>query len=325
MTTRAKFLLLICASPLLLFGCVLMGASGFGLPDLSTKLGQAILSLRLNRVAGGFFVGAALACAGTVFQALLRNPLAEPYILGVSSGAGLGATLCILTGITVGSVFFLPVTAFVAAAATLVVVFMLASDRGGFPSMYSLILSGVIVSAICSSLLMFIVSMAPIEGLHSVIWWMLGNLQPAARELLIVCAAIIAAGCVLAWLLAPELNALTLGREAAHNIGVKTTATVIAGLGMATLMTGAAVGLSGLIGFVGLIVPHVMRAILGPNHRTLIPAAALGGGVFLALCDAVARTVMPGVEIPVGVVTALCGGPFFLIILRRRGRRTFAA
>jgi len=325
MTPRIKLLLLVCASPLLLFGCVLLGASGIGLPDLENHLGRAILTLRINRVAGGFVVGAALACAGVVFQALLRNPLAEPYILGVSSGAGLGATLCILAGVTVASVFLLPVTAFMAAALTLVVVFMLASDRGAFPSVYSLILSGVIVSAICSSILMFIVAMAPVEGLHSVIWWMLGNLQPSARELLVICAAIIVAGCSIAWLIAPELNALTLGRETAHNIGVRTTAIVIVGLGTATLMTGAAVGLSGLIGFVGLIVPHVMRNLFGPNHRTLIPAAALGGGVFLSVCDAAARTVMPGVEIPVGVVTALCGGPFFLVILRRRNRRTFAA
>ena len=317
-----RLLLLLLVSLLLLAGCLFLGAFGVGLPDLDSTIGEAIFFMRLNRVIAGFIVGAALSCAGVVFQALLRNPLAEPYILGVSSGAGLGAAVAILTGLGACSVFVLPLTAFVAAVITLAIVYALASNRGS-TSVYGLILSGVIVSSVCSSILMFMVATAPVEGLHSVIWWMLGNLEPASRELLIVSSIIIAAGGFAAWLIAPELNALTLGRETAHSVGVRTQLVVILGLILSTLITASAVGLAGLIGFVGLIVPHVMRNLVGPDHRLLVPAAAIGGGVFLAVCDAAARTVLAPIEIPVGVVTAVCGGPFFLIILRRKRRTSW--
>lgn len=311
--------LIITAAPAILACCLLMGASGIGLPDLNSAAGRAIFSLRASRVIEGFFVGAALSCAGVVFQALLRNPLAEPYVLGVSSGAGLGAAFVILTGLAAGTALLLPLSAFAAAALTLALVFLLAAD-GGAPSVYSLILSGVIVSSVCSSILMFLVAMAPVEGLHSVMWWMLGNLQPTSVQLLAASSIIIITGCCGAWLIAPELNALTMGRETAHNVGVRANLIVIIGLGISTLIAAAAVAVAGLIGFVGLIVPHVMRSVTGADHRTLIPAAAVAGGVFLAVCDAIARTVMAPIEIPVGVVTAVCGGPFFLAILRMKRR-----
>jgi len=305
---------------LCLFFCLLMGPSGFGIPDVSTPAGRAIFGLRLSRLITGFFVGAALSCAGTVFQALLRNPLAEPYVLGVSSGAGLGAAIAILGGLASGGVLALPAAAFAGAAVSLALVFVLSADSGS-PSVYGLILSGVIVSAVCSSVLMFLVALSSAEGLHSVLWWMLGNLHPASIRLLAACAAAIAATVAGSWLIAPELNALTLGREAAHYAGVRTGVVAALGLGLATLMTASAVAVAGLIGFVGLIVPHVVRALTGPDHRRLIPAAAVAGGVFLALCDAVARTALRAQEIPVGVVTALCGGPFFLAVLRKRRRQ----
>jgi iron complex transport system permease protein len=321
MKTRARlFWLFGLLSPFLLAGSLLFGPSGIGMPDLGTAAGQSVFLLRVNRMAGGLAVGAALSCAGVVFQALLRNPLAEPYILGVSSGAGLGAAFAILVGFGAANVFALPLTAFLAAAVTLAIVFVLASD-GAAPSVYGLILSGVIVSAVCSSVLMFLVATSPVEGLHSVLWWMLGSLQPNSSELLAVCAVLVVAAGAGAWALAPELNALTLGTETAHYVGVRTGLVVTLGLGLATLLTSAAVGLAGLIGFVGLIVPHVTRSLVGPDHRRLIPAAALGGGVFLVLCDAAARTVMAPVELPVGVVTAVCGGPFFLTILRHRRKQ----
>lgn len=322
MNRKLRLVLFLVASLLLLAGCLFLGAFGIGLPDLHSATGNAIFFMRLNRVITGFMVGAALSCAGVVFQALLRNPLAEPYILGVSSGAGLGAAVAILTGFGAASVFALPLTAFIAAVITLAIVFGLASNRGS-TSMYGLILSGVIVSSVCSSILMFLVATAPVEGLHSVIWWMLGNLESTSRELMIVSAVIIAGGCSAVWLISPELNALTLGRETAHSVGVRTRLIVLLGLVLSTLVTASAVGIAGLIGFVGLIVPHVMRNLVGPDHRLLIPAAAVGGGVFLAVCDAVARTVLAPIEIPVGVVTAICGGPFFLIILRHKRKTSW--
>jgi iron complex transport system permease protein len=255
-----------------------------------------------------------------VLQALLRNPLAEPYVLGVSSGAGLGAAIAILAGM--GAVSFIPVplSAFICACITLLLVYFLASE-GGKPSIYGLILSGVIVSSVCSSLLMFLIAIAPIEGLHSIMWWMLGNLEIASPAQLLVCGSLIGIGFLLVWSLATELNAMTLGNDMAHHLGVRTTLTIVLGLAGATLITASAVAVAGLIGFVGLIIPHAVRALVGADHRRLLPASALAGGVFLAVCDAAARTIMAPREIPVGVITALLGGPFFLFILHRRRRQ----
>ncbi|MBN1675482.1 MAG: iron ABC transporter permease [Kiritimatiellae bacterium] len=311
---KLAFRLVLLLTPVVLAGCLLMGPAGVGLSGSAS-----IMQLRLIRVLAGFVVGAGLACAGVVLQALLRNPLAEPYVLGVSSGAGLGAAVVILTGLATVSVIALPLGAFVFGLATLALVYRLASG-GGTPSIYSLLLSGVIVSAVCSSILMFLVSIAPVEGLHSVLWWMLGNLQVPSRKLLAVSGATILAGCLGIWLLARELNALTFGREVAHHVGVHTRAALATGLVLASLVTATAVGLAGLIGFVGLVVPHTLRTLVGPDHRRLVPAAALAGGAVLAVCDAIGRTVLGAHQIPVGVVTALVGGPFFLVVLRNRRR-----
>ena len=309
------FWLVLGLTPVLLGLCVLMGAAGIGLPDWTTQ--PVILRLRLTRVLAGFLIGAALSCAGVVLQAILRNPLAEPYVLGVSSGAGLGAAVAILTGFSALGAFSVPLSSFVLAVLTLLTVYRLAGPGGSRPSVFGLILSGVMVSSVCSSLLMFLVSVAPIEGMHSVIWWTLGNLEVTSDALLAVGGGISAAGCLAIWALSPELNAITLGHEMAHHLGVRVKVIVAVALGLATLITAASVAVAGLIGFVGLLVPHVMRTLVGPDHRRLVPAAALGGGAFLAVCDAVARTAL-NVEIPVGVVTALIGGPFFLFLLHRR-------
>lgn len=322
--SRAVLLVLILGTPLMALLCLTLGSSGIGFPDLGTPIGKAIFSLRANRVAGGFIVGAALSCAGVVFQALLRNPLAEPYILGVSSGAGLGAAIAILTGLSAAGLAWLPGLAFIGAIITLTLVFTIAHD-GGSPSVYSLILSGVIVSSVCSSILMFMVAIAPVEGLHSVVWWMLGDLQPAGLPMLLTCGSFMLAGALALWSLSPELNAMTLGTETAHHLGIRTGLVMGIGLILATMITAASVGLAGLIGFVGLIIPHVIRALVGPDHRRLIPAAALGGGTFLMLCDALARILMAPREIPVGVITAIFGGPFFLLILRAKRRRGWMA
>ena len=310
--------MLLVSLPLLLVVSLLLGPSGIGLPDTSTASGQAIMSLRLGRFFMGLMVGAALSASGTVFQAILRNPLAEPYVLGVSGGAGLGAALSILVGGGLLGAVGLPVTAFLFAVITLLAVYGIASQGGGAPSVYSLILSGVIVSSICSSVIMFLVSTADIAGMHTVVWWMLGNLQPGSPEGQLVSLLFIVSAIGVLWLLAPALNVLTLGREMAHFQGLNATVVTMSSLLLATLLAATAVSLGGMIGFVGLIVPHVMRAIFGPDHRWLVPASALGGGAFLVLCDAIARSLMAPIEIPVGVVTALCGGPFFLIILRRK-------
>jgi len=321
-----RFFLFFAAIILLLALSMLIGPSGIGIPDSHSFSGSAIMSLRFSRLLMGMMTGAALSASGVVFQALLRNPLAEPYVLGVSGGAGLGATISILAGSGLFVSFGLPVVAFLSAVLTLMVVYGIASHgSSGHPSVYSLILSGVIVSSICSSVIMFLVSTASVEGMHNVIWWMLGSLQPVSYSQQLLSAVLIIGGLSGIWLLSPRLNALALGREVAHYQGLHADLLLVVGLLFATLLAATAVSLSGMIGFVGLIVPHVMRAFIGPDNRKLVPFAALGGGTFLVVCDALARTLLAPVEIPVGVVTALAGGPFFLIILQRRMKQAWIA
>jgi iron complex transport system permease protein len=308
---------LVALVPLVLGGALLLGSAGVFWPNLHAELDRAILLLRLHRVLCGFAVGAGLAVAGAVLQALLRNPLAEPYVLGVSSGAGLGAALVITCGLATTSAFVLPAGAFLFALATLALVYALATQHGR-ASIYGLLLSGVILSAIASSLLMLLLTLATNEGLHGITWWLLGNLQGDSTAALALGCTLIALAFAVVWWLARDLDALTLGPEMAHHLGIAPGLVTALGLGCATLITAAAVAMSGLIGFVGLIVPHAMRAVVGSGHRRLLPAAALAGGCFLVLCDTFARTAFAPVEIPVGVVTALLGGPFFLWLLRRR-------
>lgn len=312
----AALLMLALVSIVLLAACLLFGASGLGIPA-----NPELRNLRLARVLAGFVVGAGLACAGVTMQAILRNPLAEPYILGVSSGAGLGAAIAIVSGLASLSLFVLPATAFVFAVFTLILVYVVA-NRNGYASVYSLILSGVIIGSICSSILLFLVSHLMStdsgEGLRTITWWMLGSLQVSSYGLLKLCSVVIVLGIAGSWMLARQLDALTLGRETAHYVGVSTSVTVAVALALATLLAATSVSLAGLIGFVGLIVPHAVRSLVGASHRRLIPCAALVGGVFLAVCDAAARTVLPRQELPIGVITALLGGPFFLWILRAR-------
>lgn len=285
-------------------------------PGLSRR-NHVLALLRLYRVLAGLIVGAALAISGAVLQALLRNPLAEPYVLGVSSGGAVGASLVILSGAATWHALALPGSAFLAALATLLVVYALAT-RDGRPSVYGLILSGVVVSSMLNSVLLLLISFASVEGLHTVTWWMLGNLQVTSDSRLLACGGCVALAFAVIWLLSRELNALTLGRDMAHHLGVRTDRVVALALGAATLAAASAVALGGLIGFVGLIVPHTVRHVVGADHRRLLPACALAGGLFLVLCDTVARFAAQPLELPVGVITALTGGPFFLFLLRRR-------
>jgi iron complex transport system permease protein len=323
---RFRLLFFLGSVPLVLLLSLMLGPSGAGFPDIHTEAGKAIAFIRAGRLVMGLMTGAALAASGVVFQALLRNPLAEPYVLGVSGGAGLGATISILAGSGFFVTLGLPLVAFVSALITLIAVYFIASrGSGGQPSVYSLILSGVIVSSICSSIIMFLVSTAGLEGLHSVIWWMLGSLQPVSPEQQLLSAVLVIASLCGLWMISPRLNALSLGREMAHYQGLNADRLIVSGLLLGTILAATAVSLSGMIGFVGLIVPHVMRALFGPDHRKLVPLASIGGGVFLVFCDAVARSVLAPVEIPVGVITAIAGGPFFLIILQRRMKQAWIA
>ncbi len=317
MLSTRHILLCLIPLPLLLALSLLAGSSGLGLPDLSTATGRALLELRLCRLATGFAVGAGLACSGCALQAVLRNPLAEPYVLGVSCGGSLGAAVVIAAGLSALTPFAIPAGAFFAAAATLYLVCQISRRAGGY-SPNTLILTGVVAGSMLSSLLMLLLSFAKSRAVYSITWWLLGNLQATSWPLIGCASALIAAAVAVLCFEARSLNALVLGQENAYHLGVATRRTVPVVLGAATLAAAAAVAVSGIIGFVGLIVPHAVRRLVGANHRALLPCAALFGGTFLVLCDALARVLFAPHEIPVGVVTSLSGGPFFLYLLTTR-------
>jgi len=315
---RGLLLLLLLCVPAAVFLSLTMGAVRVPWGQWASASYVPLTKLRLARAVLGLAVGASLASAGVVFQAMLRNPLADPYVLGVSSGAGLGAAVAIILHLTALGPWTVPLLAFAGAALTVALVFNLARV-GGRISVHTLLLSGVILSAVFGALLMFLVSQASSEGLHGVTWWLLGSLAVSrADALFYIQLALCAAGIAACWSFARELDLMTLGEEPALHLGVEVERVKKICLTVASLLTAVAVSSAGLIGFVGLLVPHVTRKLVGPAHGRLIPAAALAGGAFLVLADAVGRSVIAPSEVPIGVITALCGGPFFLYLLRRR-------
>jgi iron complex transport system permease protein len=250
--------------------------------------------------------------------------LAEPYVLGVSSGAGLGAAVAILLNLSALGIWTIPGLAFAAALGTIFLVYALARDRSGATPIHTLLLSGVMVSAVFGSVLMFAVTLSTSDQLHNVIWWLLGNLQIFDWSLLWAAALVVGLGLAATAFLSGDLNVITLGEEPAAHLGLNVERSKSLFLILAALMTGATVAACGLIGFVGLIVPHSVRLAIGPDHRRLVPAAALAGATFLVLADSFARTVMAPIDIPIGVVTALLGGPFFFVLLRRKRGASWA-
>jgi iron complex transport system permease protein len=286
-------------------------------------LQSGIVQLRVARILLAIIAGAGLSVSGVIFQALFRNPLAEPYVLGVSSGAGFGAVAAIFLNLSASSTWTLPAMAFAGALGTILLVYALARNPTGAAPVHTLLLSGVMVSAVFGSMLMFLVSVSPSESLHNVIWWLLGNLQIFDWALLRAAAIVVGAGLMVTAVLSRDLNVMTLGEEPAAHLGLHVERTKKLFLLLASLMTGATVAACGLIGFVGLIVPHSMRLAIGPDHRRLVPASALAGAAFLVLADTLARTMIAPTEIPIGVMTALLGGPFFFFLLRRRKRSSW--
>jgi iron complex transport system permease protein len=278
-----------------------------------------VIELRLPRVVMAALVGMCLAAAGVLYQALFRNPLADPYILGVSSGAGLGAALAFVVGGS-GAVALVapPVAAFVLALGTIVLVAGLATRRGVMQTL-SLLLAGVAVSYTLAALTSFVLVLQR-QQLSRVVFWMMGGLQGATWPQCAVVAAMLGAGLAVPLARTRELDIMLLGDERAGELGVDVERTKRLILASASLMVSAAVSVSGLIGFVGLMTPHAVRLLLGPDHRLLIPASVLGGGIVMVLADLLARVVLAPVELPVGIITALLGGPLFVWLLVRAQR-----
>jgi iron complex transport system permease protein len=310
-------------------GSLLVGSARIGpgiIVDLVTGRGPlegaervVILGIRLPRIAAAALAGGALAVAGAGFQALTRNPLAEPSILGVSAGAAFGVVLAQISGLGQGVVEALGLTAFAFAGAVVAggAVYLIASTGGGLP-VHTLLLAGVIVGIFFSAAITVLISLVDTNRLGGVIHWLLGNLAPIPAGALGVFGATVALGFWLVLGRARALNLLALGEEGAQELGVdaeRLKRRIFAG---AALLTGVVVAFVGPIGFVGLIVPHAVRMLVGSDHRVLIPAAALGGGVFLLSADTLARTVVAPAELSVGVITSFCGAPFFIYLLRSR-------
>jgi iron complex transport system permease protein len=306
--------------------CAGIGASSAGWSDLIQGGDGAvtILRLRLPRLILAAIAGAALGSAGAVFQAVLRNPLADPYILGVSGGAALGAFAVTAAGLTAMAPFWplRQAAAFLGAILTVLFIFLL-SSVGGRVASYPMLLIGVVTNTVYLALIMFIQTIVELTRLHGLRIWMIGSIPIEGYDVLTPLAVVTAAGVFAISLLGRDLNLLSAGEDAARSLGVGVERSRILLVGTASLVTAAAVAVTGPIGFVGLIVPHVARIFFGPDHRLLAPAAALCGAIFLAAADTVARTALAPTELPVGVITAMAGGPFFLWLYRRQRGRTY--
>lgn len=303
-------------APVRVIGAIARGIAGTG----SGLTDTLVIDVRLPRVVLAALVGASLAGAGAIFQALFRNPLADPYILGVSSGAGLGAitALTLTAGATALRFGLVPAAAFVGAVLTMVLVVRLASWRGRLDTA-SLLLAGVAISYTLAALTSFLMVFAR-EQMSAVVFWMMGGLSGASWPYIAAIAPMTAVGSALAIAFSRELNLMLLGDERAGHLGLDVERFKLVALGTASLLTAAAVAVAGLIGFIGLMVPHMVRLVAGPDHRWLVPASLLGGASALVFADLIARTIIAPVEIPVGIVTALLGGPFFVWLLLRGGR-----
>ena len=275
---------------------------------------SVILDVRLPRILTALSVGFGLAVAGTVFQGLLLNPLADPFTLGVSSGAAFGAALALLLGLSFAGPATLWVMAFAGASATLFAVIAM-SGRDGELSPANLILSGVIVSAILSAGLSFLKYLAD-ERVSVIVFWLMGSFVSRTWTDAALTSTVSLAGFAVCLFLARDLNIMTLGTRPARSLGVDTGRVRMILLLTASLISAVCVSVSGIIGFVGLIVPHLMRMAVGPDHRVLLPASGLAGAVLLLAADTVTRTVLPH-EVPIGVLTALIGGPVFCWIFTR--------
>jgi iron complex transport system permease protein len=312
---------------------------GLGGPGLVESLGYEVrcrmadslertilFRIRLPRILLAVAVGGALAAAGATLQALLRNPLADPHMLGVSGGAALGAAAMLMSGAGRDlSIFPLPLVlvpmgAFAGALLAMGLVYRLGSVQGRLQP-YMFLLAGVVTNSFCGALIMALNALANFFQAQGILFWLLGSLETQSWILVVSSFLYLIVG--VAWLMryTRAFNVLTLGEESAEQLGIDVTRTRRGAFIVSSLLVGASVSVSGMIGFVGLIIPHVTRLLIGPDYRLLLPASVLVGGAFLVIADSTARSLFGAVEIPVGVVTALCGGPFFIYLLRREGGR----
>jgi iron complex transport system permease protein len=293
---------------------------------------EILFRTRLPRVLLGIAIGGGMAACGVVLQALLRNPLACPQMLGVSGGASLGGILGLIffpnwllpiAGGLLGEISWVPLAAFLGALLSMILVYRFSLFHGRLHP-YHLLLSGVIFNSFVAALIMFLNSIVDFYQAQGLLFWLMGSLSTRAYLTVAFIWAYVVMGFLWLWAKGLPLNLITLGEETAMQLGVETAAVQRQIFVASSLMIGAMVSVSGMIGFVGLMIPHVMRLIVGSDHRLLLPASFLAGGIFLAWADTLARIMLAPAELPVGIVTAFLGGPFFLLLLYREGRKKLA-
>ncbi|MCK9632654.1 MAG: iron chelate uptake ABC transporter family permease subunit [Methanoregula sp.] len=291
--------------------CTFIGPAGFGFVSTAPGAADIVGGIRLPRVLAAFFVGASLAVAGAAMQALFRNPMADPYILGTSSGGALGASLAI---VFLGG-FFVPIFAWIGAVVAILIVWSIAG-RKGVISVETLLLTGIAVSFFFSALVSFLIAVAG-QNVHQILFWLMGGFWNASSTDAMLAAALLIPAGALLFFMGRDLNALSLGEETAAHLGIDATRARWTVLGASTLLVAGAVSIAGSIGFIGLVTPHIVRMLLGPDNRVVIPASILAGGIILVIADTLARTFFS--DLPVGIITAFIGAPFFIWLIYQRG------
>ena len=292
---------------------------GFADYDLPESVRTIMLQIRLPRILMAAIAGAGLATSGAVFQAVFQNPLAEPYLLGVSSGASLGATVAIIlgAGMFIGNIGSVTVFSFIGAVATMLLVVLISGrNRGNFAN---LLLGGIAVGFIFQAGISFLMMMNQ-DKMERILFWMMGSFTFSGWDKVLVSFVVVIVCIAVININALKLNILSLGRDEAHSLGINPERAGLFFLLVSCLLTAAVVSASGIIGFAGLIIPHLLRLFTGSDHRKLLPASAAAGAILLVLADIAARSLMAPKEIPVGVITAFIGGPFFLVMLARKRR-----
>jgi len=312
---------------LLILAAIAMNAGALSVPlrnvfsrHMDDGLWQIWVTIRLPRVLLAVLVGCALACSGAVMQGLFRNPLADPGLLGISSGAALFVAMSIVLPMSLPPIIALYGQMFAAFAGSVVVsVIVFTLSRFGHGNLSRLLLAGIAINAICGAMVSVLTYVSDDQQLRQFSLWMMGSLGQAQWPTLIVAATLILPACVASFLLSRRLNLLQLGDEDAHYLGVNVRRTQLQLLLISALLVGVAVAVTGVIGFIGLVIPHLLRLRVGADHRWLLPGSALGGACLLLLADTLARTLVAPAEMPVGLLTSLIGGPYFLWLILRPG------
>lgn len=319
---------------LLLVGLLAASMLSLGMGEIPIRLGDlphifsdkesmeygVLAYIRIPRTLLGLAIGGSLSLAGAILQGIYRNPLVEPYTLGISGGASLGVTFAIVAGLHLLNILFLPLAGFIGAFATIFLVYTLSLGKGGL-SVNRMLLIGVMISFISSSLMMFLMSVTSTDNIHGIVFWIMGSLNESNSTMITVMIVLSLFCLVVSYLFVMPLNALRLGEEKARHLGFNANSVIRILFIVTSLLTGACIAVAGIIGFVGLVIPHIVRLWVGTDYRILLISSFLSGSIFLILCDVMARTIISPNELPIGVITGIVGGVAFIVLLSNSRRK----